>query len=456
MLKQFLLSLSLCAPLCAAAQNPIVQTWHTTDPAPVVFGDRMWVYTGHDEEGADFFWMNEWRAYSTADMANWTDHGSILDLGSLSWGDDRAWAPQCIERGGKYYLYIPVHSNLTNAMAIGVAVADNPAGPFTDAIGKPLADGNWAYIDPTVLIDDDGRAWLMWGNPQIYYAELNDDMVSFKSEIKELPITEEGFGAPAMKLREKGKKYKDCYTEGPWLTKRGKLYYLLYAAGGVPEHLAYSTAKKIEGPWKYAGTIMPEGGTGSFTNHCGVADFRGHSYLFYHTGKLMPGGGGFARSVAVEEFQYNKDGSIPTILPTDKGVEPIATLNPYARVEAETMASSKGVRTEQCDARGVYLSEIHNGDWTCLRNVDFGAAEPKAVSMDIASTRNAGQVELHADSLGGKLIAKIEIPRTGGWESFTTVKAPAGGITGTHDLYIAFKGWKGNKLCNIDWWRLER
>lgn len=456
MFKLFLTCFTLCASLSASAQNPIIQTWHTTDPAPVVFGDRLFVYTGHDEEGADFFWMNEWRAYSTKDMANWTDHGKVLDLGDFSWADDRAWAPQCTERGGKYYLYIPAHSKLTNAMAIGVAVADRPEGPFHDAIGKPLADGSWDYIDPTVLIDDDGRAWLMWGNPRIYYAELADDMVSFRGEVRQLPVTEEAFGSPDMKLREKDKKYKDCYTEGPWLMKRGRLYYLLYAAGGVPEHLSYSTAKKVEGPWKYGGIMMPQGGTDSFTNHCGATDFKGHSYLFYHTGKLMPGGGGFGRSVAVEEFEYNKDGSIPTILPTAKGVEPIGTLCPYGRVEAETMANSKGVRTEQCDSRGVYLSEIHNGDWTCLRRVDFGDKGPAAIFMDIASIRAAGNIELHADSLGGELIANVEIPRTGGWESFTTVRATAKPITGVHDIYFAFKGWKGNKLCNIDWWRMER
>lgn len=119
------------------AQNPIVQTQLTTDPAPLVVGDRLYVYTGHDEDKADFFWMNEWRVYSTKDMVNWTDHGSPLDLSSFSWADDRAWAAQTIERNGKYYWYICAHSKLTGGMAIGVAVADSPTGPFKDALGKP-------------------------------------------------------------------------------------------------------------------------------------------------------------------------------------------------------------------------------------------------------------------------------------------------------------------------------
>ena len=167
-------------------------------------------------------------------------------------------------------------------------------------------------------------------------------MVSLAGEVKLVDMTVEGFGAPTMKAREKGVKYKDCYTEGPWILKRnffplnkkGKpvkkaesLYYLLYAAGGVPEHIAYSTAPSFEGPWTYRGEIMPLEDTKSFTNHCGVVDYKGHSYFFYHTGKL-PGGGGFGRSTAVEEFQYNADGTFPIIHHTDKGVDPIGTLNP--------------------------------------------------------------------------------------------------------------------------------
>ena len=146
---------ALCSGL--AAQNPIVQTNYTTDPAPMVHDGRLYVYTGHDEDKADFFWMQEWRVYSTADMVNWTDHGSPLALEDFSWADDRAWAAQCIERNGKFYWYICAHSKLSGGMAIGVAVGDSPTGPFRDAIGKPLFDnGSWDHIDPSVFIDDDG------------------------------------------------------------------------------------------------------------------------------------------------------------------------------------------------------------------------------------------------------------------------------------------------------------
>jgi len=447
----------------------------------MVHNGTMYVYTGHDEDNADFFWMQEWRVYSTQDMVNWQDHGSPLALESFSWADDRAWASQTIERDGKFYWYICAHSKISNGMAIGVAVSDSPTGPFRDAIGKPLFEnGSWDHIDPTVMIDDDGQAWLMWGNPRVYYLKLNRDMISYSGELGMLDMTEEGFGAPSMDKRERGKKYKDNYTEGPWLRKvdsskfkvnPSKVYQLLYAAGGVPEHISYSTAPSPTGPWTYAGEIMPLCDTKSFTNHCGVADYKGHSYFFYHTGKL-PNGGGFGRSVAVEEFKYNADGSFPTIMPTDEGVKPVAEFNPYRKVEAETMAFSKGIKTEQNDEVGVYVTDIHNGDYIKLQNVAFGNKIPRVFTARVASGLRGGQIEIRLDSIGGRLLGTVNVPGTGGWEKWQTItldldystltdlNASSRTISGlnlpaTADLYFVFKGRKGPKLFNFDWWEMR-
>ncbi len=464
-----------CFMANALAQNPIAQTIFSTDPAPMVSGDRLYVFTGHDEERADFFWMNEWRLFSTNDMVNWQDHGCPLAQCDFKWADDRAWAPQCIERNGKFYLYVPIHSNISHGMAIGVAVADRVEGPYRDALGKPLyEDGKWDHIDPTVMIDDDGQAWLFWGNPTIYYAKLNEDMISLASEVKTVNQTVEGFGAPNMKERERGKKYDDCYTEGPWIMKRNvfpldkkgrpakkakPLYYLMYAAGGVPEHIAYSTAPSPEGPWTYGGTIMPQDNeTKSFTNHSGIVDFRGHSYFFYHTGWL-PGGGGFGRSACVEEFEWLPDGRIPTILPTREGPAPIAALNPLQRVEAETMAFSQGIHSDWNRNRGnVWVSDIHNGDWIKLREVEL-SADIKKIDVRVASAYQGGIIEVHLDSLKGAQVAVINVPRTGAWEDWRVISADVTlpeGVSGTRDLYFSFRGLKGCRLFNFDWWQMKR
>ena len=481
--KKVILSAVVMGAMPAMAQNPFVQTWFTSDPAPMVHDGTMYVYTGHDEDGADFFWMQEWRVYSTQDMVNWQDHGSPLALESFSWADDRAWASQTIERDGKFYWYICAHSRLSRGMAIGVAVSDSPTGPFRDAIGKPLFEnGSWDHIDPTVMIDDDGQAWLMWGNPRVYYLKLNRDMISYEGELGMLDMTEEGFGAPLRDKQEKGKQYKDNYTEGPWLRKvdaskykvdPSKAYQLLYAAGGVPEHISYSTAPSPTGPWTYAGVIMPlcDQYTKSFTNHCGVANYKGHSYFFYHTGRL-PNGGGFGRSVAVEEFKYNADGSFPTIQPTDAGVKPVGVFNPYRKVEAETMAFSKGVKTEQNSEVGVYVTDIHNGDYIKLQNVGFGHKVPRTFTARVASGLRGGQIEIRLDSIHGRLLGKVEVPGTGGWEKWQTItldldystltelNAPHRTIAGlslpeTADLYFVFTGRKGPKLFNFDWWEMR-
>ena len=471
-LKNVILSAAVMAALPLQAQNPFVQTWFTSDPAPMVHDGTMYVYTGHDEDNADFFWMQEWRVYSTQDMVNWRDHGSPLALESFSWADDRAWASQTIERDGKFYWYICAHSRLSRGMAIGVAVSDSPTGPFRDAIGKPLFEnGSWDHIDPTVMIDDDGQAWLMWGNPRVYYLKLNKDMISYSGELGMLDMTEEGFGSPLRDKREQGKEYKDSYVEGPWLTKRNGVYQLLYAAGGVPEHISYSTAPSPLGPWTYAGEIMPLCETKSFTNHCGVADYKGHSYFFYHTGKL-PNGGGFGRSVAVEEFKYNADGSFPMIMPTDEGVKPVGKFCPYRKVEAETMAFSKGVKTEQNDEVGVYVTDIHNGDYIKLQSVAFDNKYPRVFKARVASGLRGGQIEIRLDSVGGRCLGTLDVPGTGGWEKWQTLTldldysvlkdldAPQRTLSGialpeTADLYFVFKGRKGPKLFNFDWWEMR-
>jgi beta-xylosidase len=193
-------------------------------------------------------------------------------------------------------------------MAIAVGVSENPEGPFKD-LGEPLVDeGDWNDIDPTVFIDEDGQAYLYFGNPELRYVLLNEDMISYDKTVGvvKIPMTEEAFGKGS---HDTG----TTYGEGPWFYKRNNLYYMAYAAFALNqqnEQLAYSTSISPTGPWMYGGVLMEAGDC--FTNHPGIADFKGHSYLFYHTSEL-PGGSLFHRSVCVVEFKYNEDGSIDTV-----------------------------------------------------------------------------------------------------------------------------------------------
>lgn len=346
-------------PMTASAENPIVQTIYTADGAPMLYNDTFYMFTGHDEDNADYFTMNEWRCYSSTDMKNWTDLGVPLTYKTFSWSTGEAWASQCIERDGKFYFYVTVTAK-SGGRAIGVAVADSPEGPYTDPIGKPLAGPNWSYIDPTVFIDDDGQAYLYWGNGGLWYVKLNKDMISYQGSPIAVDVKSGAFGK--------------AYTEASYLYKHGDWYYMVYAADGVPENIAYSMSKSPTGPWEYKGIIMPKGGN-SFTNHPGIIDYKGKSYFTYHTGTL-PKGGGFQRSMCIEEFKYNSDGTISEIPRTDAGCTQIEALDPYKRVEAETICWESGVETENCSEGGMNVCDINNANIS-RSAVQTSATEPR-------------------------------------------------------------------------------
>lgn len=429
-----------------SAQNPIVQTLYTADPAPMVYNDRLYVYTTHDEDGSTWFTMDEWRVYSTNDMVNWTDHGAVLHYTDFEWGRSDAWAPQCIERDGKFYLYVPLTSK-TEGGAIGVAVGDTPLGPFYDPLGKPLVRSGHGDIDPSVFIDDDGQAYLYWGNPNLYYVKLNENMISYEGEIVRVPMTEESFAK-----RDDESQRNTLYEEGPWLYKRNKLYYLFWPGGPLPEHIGYSTSNSPTGPWKYGGTVMPAQG-GAFTNHPGVVDFRGKTYFFYHNGAL-PGGGGFTRSICVQELPFNADGSISPMDMKAEGItRGLATLNPYVKTEAETIAFSEGFKSSYNDQVGVFVTANQNGSYIKVRDVDFRDTGATKFTARIATTHNDPvRLEIRLDGVEGELLGSIRVPRTGGSDrwSVRTIDIPK--TTGVHDLYFVVRGQPASHLMYFDYW----
>ncbi|MFF3868836.1 family 43 glycosylhydrolase [Micromonospora sp. NPDC001898] len=440
-----LLVSTLLPATAAKADNPIVQHIYTADPAPLVHGGRVYLYTGHDEDGSTNFTMKDWRVWSSADMVNWTDHGSPLNVGTFSWAKANAWAGQVIARNGKFYWYVPVTATSTNSMAIGVAVGDSPTGPFHDAIGRPLvANGE---IDPTVFIDDDGQAYMYWGNPNLWYVKLNADMISYSGSATKIPLTTAGFGT-----RTGNASRPTLYEEGSWVYKRNGLYYNVFAAECCSEFIAYSTAPGPTGPWTYRGTIMPRQG-GSFTNHAGVVDFNGGSYFFYHNGAL-PGGSGFTRSVAVEKFAYNSNGTIPTMNMTTTGAPQIGTLNPYVRQEAETIAWGSGIETEPASEGGMNVGWIENGDYIKVKGVAFGTGA-SSFSARVASAASGGTIEVRLDSPTGTRVGACAVPGTSGWQTWQTVSCGVSGATGTHDLYLRFTGGSGY-LFNVNWWQFQK
>jgi len=441
-------SASMTSALPVHADNPMVQTNYTADPAPMVYGERVYVYTSHDEDETvnNFFTMNDWRCYSSADMTNWTDHGSPLSYRDFAWSSGDAWAGQVVHREGTFFFYVPLTHSSTNRKVIGVAVADNPLGPFVDPLGAPLIADSYD-IDPTVFVDEDGHAYLYWGNPDLMYVRLNPDMISYSGEIQRVPMTTESFGS-----RSGDPERPTLYEEGPWFYRRGELYYLIYATDCCsPEKIDYSTSTTPTGPWVYRGRIMDSAGSRSFTNHPGVIDFQGHTYLFYHNGAL-PGGGGFRRSVGVEEFSYNADGTLPTIPMTEDGPAPLKHLDPFVQTEAETIAFSSGLKTEACSEGGMNVTSIDDGDYIKVEDVDFGAGIT-SFSARVAAASSCGAIEVHLDSLTGPMVGSCPVSNTGGAQAWQTQTCQMEGASGVHDVFFRFLG--GCNLFGFNWWKFD-
>ena len=451
-IKFFVVSIPILLTFLCRAQNPIIQTKFTADPAPMVYNDTVFLYTSHDENdagpGMGRFLMKDWLLYTSADMVNWTDHGVVASLKDFAWGkqDNGAWAPQCIERNGKFYLYCPIHMN-----GIGVLVANSPYGPFKDPVGKPLIKNSMDDIDPTVYIDADGQAYLYWGNPKLYHVKLNEDMISFNGDIVSEQMTVDEFGK-----RDGNPKRATLYEEGPWFYKRQNNYYMAFASTCCPEGMGYSMSKSPTGPWEYKGSIM-DGDKRSSGNHPGIIDFKGKSYIFgfnYHLNFMLTDKHHERRSVCIQEFKYNADGTIPK-LPwwSETGVKPVGVLDPYNRTEAETIAWSQGVTTKN-GKYGMYVTDIDSGDYIKIQAADFGKGAKK-FEANIAGAAPDALIEMHLDSPTGILLGTLKIKSTKDSDKWLTQSCHINKQYGIHDVYFVFKG-KGTNLFNFDWWKFSR
>lgn len=315
-IRSVVLASLICASgaLALRATNPIITDVLTADPAAMVHGGTVYLYTGHDEapDKTNRYVMKNWLCFSSTDMVNWTPRGSPLAVTDFAWSKGDAWAGQVIARDGKFFWYAPTSHATIHGFAIGVAVADSPTGPFKDARGTALITSDqttdafdaagkpisWDDIDPTVFIDDDGQAYLFWGNTKCRYIKLKPNMIEADGPI--VPVE----GLPH-------------FTEAPWIHKHNGLYYLSYAYD-FPEKTAYATAPKITGPWTFRGVIKQLAGNCN-TNHQAIIEFKGRSYFIYHNGGT-PQGGSFRRSACIEFLDYNPDGTIKPIVETAEGV----------------------------------------------------------------------------------------------------------------------------------------
>ena len=350
--------------------NPIVQKRDENgdivfggDPAVLVDGDTVYLYTGHDastdaEVASATYNIPEYLCYSSQDLITWKSEGVVMEMKDVSWanGSTSAWAAQTVKHTdpstGKdmYYLYFCSWDRTARGkQSIGVAVSESPTGPFTD-IGQSLVPGYltkpetsaWNDIDPTVWVDTDENGtehrYLAWGNGIFYCCELGEDMISILDINGDGEIT----CGPAAQGHDIVSSLKGLtsYTEAPWLYKRSSgngedagagagsgdggsgesssedvsgddsagEYYLFYA-WGWREGMGYArTSDPMSGEWTGATQFMAPTPT-SNTNHEAVFDFNGKTYMIYHNGAL-PGGSGYRRSACIMEITFDEDGNV--------------------------------------------------------------------------------------------------------------------------------------------------
>ena len=401
----------------------------------ILFVRKVYLYPSHDiptppgkNLRENWFCMEDYHVFSSENLTDWTDHGVIVTQTKVPWLtriNYDMWAPDCVFKNGKYYFYFPVGGK------IGVATADKPEGPYT-VLDEPVT--GIGGIDPCVLIDKDGQAYIFTARGRIMVAKLKDNMTEVDGEVQTVA------NLPTQGL-----------IEGPFAFERNGKYYLTYPhVANKIERLEYSMGDSPMGPFKPVGVIMDESPSGCWTNHHSLVQYKGQWYLFYHDRDYSPN---FDknRSVRIDSLFFNSDGTIQKVIPTFRGVG-LTDASSQIQIDRYSAISDKGASIAFIDTLNTFdgWKTIlgNNGAWIQYNAVNFGN-KIKNVQLK-ATSIPGGVVELRLDKLDGPVIAEVNIPKSSTW---TTAKAKVTGIkNGTHNLIVVSKD---DNPVEIDWVQFE-
>lgn len=305
--------------------NPIFHGWYA-DPEGIVFGDEYWIYPTYSDDYEKQLFFD---AFSSKDLVTWEKHERILDTTSIKWARQAMWAPAAIKKGNQYFLFFAANdvqrpgrpswdpaNDINHFGGIGVAVADSPAGPFKDYLGKPLISDFYndaQPIDQFVFADTDGTHYIFyggWGHCNL--GKLNNDFTGF------IPWKD-------------GSLFKEVtpenYVEGPFMFKRNNKYYLMWSEGNWTTDtykVAYSMSDKVTGPFERIGTILESDTTvATGAGHNSVINVPGTDdwYMIYHR-RPIPNQSPHHRVTCIDRMYFNDDGTIQNIKMTFEGVAP--------------------------------------------------------------------------------------------------------------------------------------
>lgn len=429
------------------AQNPIIRDQFSADPSGRVMNGKVYVFPSHDilaEEGKGrpgWFCMADYHVFSSDNLVDWTDHGVIVSQNNVEWVDSNSysmWAPDCIERNGKYYFYFPSNKKpytpgKRGGFTIGVAVADNPEGPYTPQ-ENPIE--GIRGIDPNVFIDHDGQAYIYWSMGNIYVAKLKDNMLELDSEPQIIA-----------NLPEKGLK------EGPFVLERKGIYYLTFPhVENNIERLEYAIGNNPMGPFKMTGVIMDESPMNCWTNHHSFIEYKNQWYLFYHQNAYSPAFDK-SRSICLDSLNFNPDGTIKKVIPTHRGAG-ITKATDHIQVDRYSQLSSEQIEVVFLDTintfKGWKAIIDKKGEWIRYNAVDFGKKKLKRIEIR-TKAGDGGTFEIRLDHPDGPLLAVVQVPAGVIWSNIEIQNKAF--KSGVHDLVIVASQ---NKAVEIDWLKFSK
>lgn len=441
--------------------NPLIPGIFCADPTAVEYEGRLYVYGTNDHQQYETVGSDGSNTYekiksivmlSTDDMVNWTYHGTI-DIEKICPWAIASWAPSVtsrVEDDGKTHFYL-YFSN--SGCGVGAVTAENPLGPWTDPLGKPLVSASSKGLkdcpnpfDPGVCIDDNGTGWLSFGGGKAAggseympgssrIVQLGDDMLSFAGDFAEIPAP---YFFEASELNFINGTYVYTYNTSwekrlQWDNKE----HLRPAACSM----AYMTTKTPLDPdsWEYRGDYFKnpgEQGLEYSNNHTHLQKYKDRYYLFYHAlfpQKALGTDGGF-RSLCVNEAQVDEETPEFSKIPgTKAGVSQVNNFDPYRVNQAETFFTSSDIEYFSSDITGNMIVSGENGAWTYVKSAEF-SKKPDAFS---ARVKGKGRIEVFADNIDGKYIAAVEFD----CNEFTDIYTEnIGKISGVHDLYFVICG----------------
>ena len=468
----------------ALADNPISSYHYLADPGAASDDTYFYVITDSDDPAvanANGYDIKALYGFRTKDMKNWTDFGIIYDARKVD-GIGDIWASGIAVNPNDHRLYIVFPDG--GGGGIGLIGADSIAGPWTNPVsgnkklinnwGGGLADCDgigWCF-DPAIFFDDDGQGYFTFGggesnsrpaannNNNIFNIyKFNKDMKGFDVSSK----TQLKIGGPKAMEASYIHKYKDNY-------------YLSYSTADL--RIAYGMSKNPMGPYEYKGIFMGNPNingqniNANNNNHHGIAEFKGHWYVAYHDRRIANGYDGlekipaddgrpnpvpaFHRSVSVDEFTYNADGTMKELTFTKEGPKQIENFDPYDWYPALTSSKQKGIRSRSNWSLGKVAEHLllplsTKESWIRVSGVDFGTAAT-GFTVQAASTADGNKIEIHTGSPSGTVAGTCTLKNTGNKTTFAETKCDVEGLKGVVDqLFLVFKGDKDSTMAIKAW-----